>query len=144
MAEYQMLGEFVCFCNKCKLDLNHRIILMDGDEPSKVMCLTCQGQHKYRKKSAVAKKKPVAKSATVAQKSKARLSREETAWRGLLEDPNVTPKSYNLTETYKREDRIYHKKFGSGVVIDFDFPDKLHVYFDEGIKILKGKKAKNE
>lgn len=137
--EAKMLGETVCYCSSCKLELNHRITLMDGDEPSKVLCLTCNKEHKYRKHGP--KKRATKKATTTAtatQKAKARQTTEEKLWEEkLLSD--VTPVKYNIKGEFGLDDHVMHPKFGKGLVIGFEYPDKTHIYFSEGVKILKGR-----
>lgn len=144
MTQYKMLGEFVCYCTKCKLELNHRIVLMDEDMPSRVLCLTCNSEHKYKKTPAKATKAKITKSATAAEKSKARQSLEEEKWRKKLETEDIAPTTYNINTAFHHEERLYHQKFGLGLVIGFDFPDKIHVFFDDGVKVLKGKKSEEQ
>src|SRR2546430_558382 len=37
------------WCTKCRMDLLHRVIAMNGDKIVRVECLTCRGHHNYRK-----------------------------------------------------------------------------------------------
>lgn len=145
MEEFAVAGELIHRCTKCKLDLNHRIVSMDGDKPDKVLCLTCNSKRKYKdptKKKAKAKKADTTIT-TVKQKTQARLSAEEKEWKQLLGDPSITPKKYSMDGSYTLHDHVEHPKFGRGLLVEFSNPDKIHLYFDEGLKILKGKKEKN-
>jgi hypothetical protein len=142
MSEAKMLEEKICYCTSCKLELNHRIVLLNEDKlPERVLCLTCNKEHKYKKtpKSRLAKK--ATGTASASQISKARQSTEEKQWQEKLKNPNVTPVSYNINQEFAIDDHLQHSKFGKGLVIGFEYPDKVHVYFDDGVKILKGKKA---
>ena len=140
MTNYKMLGEIICHCSKCDLDLNHRITLMDGAHPSKVLCLTCKTEHKFRQQKPASIQAKLLRAKPI-KSTQARQSFEEKEWRNKLNEIDVTPKKYNINENYSLNEIIYHIKFGRGLVINHEHPDKIHVFFDDGIKILKGKKA---
>ncbi len=36
------------FCVKCKRVMNHAVVSLVGEEPAKVRCRTCYGDHDYR------------------------------------------------------------------------------------------------
>ena len=42
-------GDVDAYCTKCRMDLSHRVIAMVANEPKRVKCLTCDGEHNYRK-----------------------------------------------------------------------------------------------
>jgi hypothetical protein len=141
MTEYKMLGEFVCHCTKCGLDLNHRITLMNGDEPRRVLCLTCQTEHAYRSPSRERKVAPV-RTLSTHEFARVRQSHEESVWQSKLSDKSKTPISYAPNQTYVSDDLIYHPTFGLGLVIGFIDGDKVQIYFStNGVKLLKGRKT---
>jgi hypothetical protein len=136
-----MLGEIVCYCTKCKLDLNHRITLMDGTKPKRVMCLTCNATHSFKDPDKVKKTtKKKAVKGTAKDLTKAKISAEEKEWRLKLTDTAKTPSKYSMKDAYSMEEHIYHPTFGRGIVVSFDYPDKIHIFFEEGLKVLKGLK----
>lgn len=139
--ENKMLGEMVHYCSKCKLELNHRIILMDGDgdTPARMLCLTCNTERKYKVPSQATLKRS-RKNAEVLKK-KAQEDEKLNEWREQIKDESVSAKKYKLDETFAINEHVDHSKFGRGLVVGFDHPDKIHVFFEEGIKILKGNKA---
>jgi len=134
MPKKKMLEEVICYCSKCKLDLNHRITLMDGDTPSKVLCLTCQAEHKYKDPAKTTKGKKATKTKA---KAEPKVSKEEQQWRTKLSNSNKTPIKYHINEAFMLEDIVAHPKFGSGLVIEHRHPDKIVVFFDDSIKVLK-------
>jgi len=146
MAEkLEILGETVCYCSSCKLELNHRITLMDDDDkPSKALCLTCNKEHKYRKNAPKSRAKKASPAATPTEKAKARQSSEEKVWEEKINSENVTPASYKINGEFEVDEVINHAKFGRGLVIGFEYPDKLQIYFSGGVKILKGKRRSGE
>jgi hypothetical protein len=40
------------FCVKCKRVMNHAVVSLVGEEPAKVRCRTCYGDHDYRHEQA--------------------------------------------------------------------------------------------
>jgi len=139
MPKYEMLGEFVHYCSKCKIELNHRIILMDGEKPGRVLCLTCNTERKYKEPSQSTLKR--ARKKATGKPTKAEQARQENEWRILLGETDVTPKKYNINESFDMNDHVAHPKFGKGLVVGFNHPDKVRIFFDDGLKILKGQKA---
>lgn len=141
MSEHKMLSEVITHCSRCKLDLNHRIILMDGSEPARVLCLTCKSEHKFRsgKKSAPtssgSRRLAISRSSSTPKKGTV-----EADWRLKLSDKDQTPKSYKISEAFALDDHVYHQSFGRGLVVGFIHPDKVQIFFDEGVKVLKGNK----
>ncbi|MBU0504434.1 MAG: hypothetical protein ABII18_10285 [bacterium] len=140
MVQYTMLGELICYCSKCKLDLNHRITLMDGTRPKRVMCLTCKATHSFKDPDKPKTTKKNTTKGTAKALTKAKVSAQEKDWRLKLTDTAKTPSKYNMKEAYSMEELVYHPTFGRGIVVTFDHPDKIHVFFDEGLKVLKGLK----
>lgn len=144
MTAKKILGEIVTHCSRCKLDLNHMITLMADGLPKKVLCLTCQSEHVYRDpQRRVAAKPARARLAPVSGHAvaKARQSREESDWRLKLNDKSCTPEPYGIDKSYVADQHVYHPKFGLGVVVGFVHPDKIQIYFDDGVKVLMGKKS---
>ncbi|HKY33079.1 MAG TPA: hypothetical protein VJV23_11120 [Candidatus Polarisedimenticolia bacterium] len=47
------------YCPRCKLVMNHGVIVLAGDEILKVRCNTCLNEHPYRKGKGPKKKDPV-------------------------------------------------------------------------------------
>lgn len=140
MPEYKMLSEVITYCARCQLNLNHRITLMDGSEPARVLCLTCQSEHKFRdgKKSSPT---PSGPKRLVLNRSPSapKIGTLESQWRLKLAAKDQTPKPYKIDAPYAPDDLVYHQSFGRGLVLGFIHPDKVQIFFDEGVKVLKGK-----
>lgn len=65
------------YCSRCKLSLDHSVVAMSGEEVLKVVCRTCNNEHKYRKNRSGKKQmtaqeafNQVLASVTAAQESK--------------------------------------------------------------------------
>jgi len=114
---------------------------MNGDRPAKVLCLTCKTERSYRD-SAAPRRESVRRVASGLTKTAAPAARGlEATWRVKLSDPMKTPKPYEPSASFDFEEPVYHTVFGRGLVIGFIHPDKVQVFFEEGLKILKGQKA---
>lgn len=142
MPEHKMLGEVITHCSRCKLDLNHRITLMDGSETARVLCLTCKSEHKFR---STKKSSPVSSGPRrlVLSRSSAtpKIGTVEATWRAKLANKDQTPRSYKVAESFALDDHVYHQSFGRGLVVGFIHPDKVQIFFDDGVKVLKGNKS---
>ncbi len=119
-------------CTKCKAATNHTIVAMVEDKPAKVECNICNGIHKYRNPTVKkAAKKP---SATKV----AKVNKIETEWEDLLQgaDP-ASGTSYSMQMSVKDGDLIQHPSFGIGRVVSVTKPNKMEVFFRDGIKLLR-------
>ncbi len=139
-------GEVDAYCTKCKMDLNHRIVAMEGDTIRRVECLTCRGQHNYRlpkSASQPARKRAAKKRATKAAATRARTLQLEAAAVLLAEWEQATQghgpekfTAYRVTEQLTPGQLLSHKKFGDGVVTEIVEGSKVRVLFEPGIKLL--------
>jgi hypothetical protein len=133
MTEYKMMDEVVGYCSKCKLELNQRIVRVEAGRPKRVLCLTCKTERAYRKSAP-----------TKAGEGKVRKPRTspakvdlEAGWRLKLDRKNKTPKAYAMDKSYLLDDHIDHKLFGVGLVVSLIQPDKINVFFQDGLKTMK-------
>ena len=129
-------SEVDAFCTKCKLDLGHRVIAMEGAQIKRVECLTCRGHHNYRRPKSV-----VTPTTTHAAKKtrtrKAARQQEHQAWVEAVQgraDEDFT--QYTLSGVYRVGELLRHKKFGDGVVLAMFDDGKMQVAFEEGPKTL--------
>jgi hypothetical protein len=133
MAEYKMMDEIVCPCTKCKLELNHRIVRLDKGKPKRVLCLTCKAEHIYRKTL------PVKAAGTKTRKPRVSSNKgeQEAEWRATLEKAEKNPKPYAMDKPFVLNDHVQHKLFGRGLVVNLIYPDKVDVFFQDGLKTMK-------
>ncbi len=138
-------GEVDAYCTKCRMDLNHRIVAMEGDKIARVECLTCRTQHNYYKpKSAERAKTPRAARAAKdsAPGSRPRPGGFKKQWEQAIAGRaagDFTP--YNIATTFSMGQLVKHKKFGDGVVAEVIDAGKVQVIFEEGPKVLAQGKA---
>lgn len=143
--------EVDAYCTKCKLDLAHRIISLDGDKPHKVECLTCRSHHLYRKpKSAAPEPKaarPKAASSGGGSSTRATSPRavaaaqsenqREREWEKRVSGKAVTDfKPYRISSTFVEGDLVHHAKFLDGYIVRVIDKNKVEVMFKDGLRTL--------
>ncbi|MEM9694809.1 MAG: hypothetical protein AAGA56_19835 [Myxococcota bacterium] len=142
-------SEIEAYCTKCKLDLDARVIAMDGDRVLKVECLTCRTPRNYRvpksseagksmskkaTKKKATKKKTMTKAAAAAAKAAEDLRQLwEQAIAGSSNEDFV---QYRIDVDLQAGQLLRHKKFGEGVVIELIEGGKAEVVFESGPKRL--------
>lgn len=138
-------GDVDSFCTKCRMDLAHRVVAMVGDEPKRVKCLTCDGEHNYRKpmseraanspatpRAAAAKKSKTSKAATAKTERGARQSWEKA----IAGQPPTAFKGYSIKQSFSDGELIRHSKFGDGVVARVIDATKVEVLFEDGPRTM--------
>jgi uncharacterized Zn finger protein (UPF0148 family) len=142
--------EIDSYCTTCKLVLAHQVVALVDGKVEKVVCKTCEKQHKYRpnppksqiqqtaspdETSAPASKggkRPV-KKATRTKKSKEPVNK----WEELIAARDKsTAKTYAMDGTFEQDEVIMHKTFGYGLVTEVRAEGKMKVLFQEGLKLL--------
>lgn len=131
-------SEVDAYCTKCRLDLGHRVIAMDGAQIKRVECLTCRGHHNYRRAKSLAQstKRTTAK-APARKTARAAKNEERQTWAQAVHgrsDADFT--QYALSGVYEVGELLRHKKFGDGVVLAMLEDGKMQVAFEEGPKTL--------
>ena len=125
--------ELVTRCTKCKLELNHVVVVHNLEGiVDRVQCKTCGSEHKYRpdkKKAPV--KTPNKKKRTVTKKE----DFAETFERLAEKFKEKEPVNYSMSGSFKTDEVIDHKTFGMGIVTSVSYR-KMEVAFSEGPRIL--------
>ena len=120
-------------CGRCKMVLNHSIVAMVDDKPKRVRCLTCNSDHNHRLPK-VSKPKKVrsrsSKTATSRASNSAKWQTNVANW------DDAAARRYSIYESFDLNDRVNHKTFGKGVVIDIPGPDRMITLFETGEKML--------
>lgn len=155
--------EIDAYCTKCKLDLSHRIISLEGDKPHRVECQTCHSHHLYRRPKTMAEeprvtravktsggssssgastksgaKTPGGKSASVRAVAAAEAENmRERDWEKRVSGRAVTDfKPYRTTSTFEQNNLVHHPKFGDGFVVRVIDRAKIEVMFKDGARTL--------
>jgi hypothetical protein len=133
------------WCTRCRMNLNHRIIAIVGDNIQRVQCLTCNGDHKYYppkgQKTETGKRiVRVASSEKLRKPAPTRPTPEKalSEWNSFMRDlPNDgVPRRYNIFETYSAGEYIEHPTFGMGRVLEIMGAERIQVVFKDGRKVL--------
>jgi hypothetical protein len=130
-------GEVVAFCTKCRMDLAHTIIAMDGTKPVRVQCNTCNGQHNYRGKAEAATKaaKTAKTSKTSTRTTKPKTERVRLTFEDQLASKKGGARVYSPKSAFLVDELVNHPTFGVGYV-DGVRLDKVDVVFKSGTKTL--------
>jgi hypothetical protein len=134
--------EVLSYCTKCRMDLLHVIIAMQGDRIVRVQCKTCRGDHVYKapkgvKDPSMAPPPRSAGSATGEKKVPAARVAVETEWARLMKENAGKPlRDYAADQKFAVGDRLKHPLFGEGVVMKILFPKKVEICFSMDVKVL--------
>lgn len=147
-------------CTRCNDITGHIIIVLVGGEVAKVECCACGSVHKYypprrekssaegdtrrtragsaRREAAPGHDSPPARKTKDSPVPFRQAAARENAWRAALERPS-SPEAriYALDMPLGVGDVVEHSVFGLGVVDAVTRPDKAHVLFREGVKVLR-------
>ncbi len=113
MLEKNSAGKNIeSYCGKCRLNLDHTIMAMDGDAIAKVRCKTCGSSHKYRNPAEAQKvRKPRAK------KGAGEEATAEIIWQAGLAEAKGKESDYSMAARYRVGDVVNHNTFGKGIVM---------------------------
>jgi DNA-directed RNA polymerase subunit M/transcription elongation factor TFIIS len=130
------------FCTKCKIVLDH-IILVDIDQVvSRVKCKTCGSEHRYRSNKPNPKKSssspdPIREKKVISGSSMPkRISTAPSQWENKKSEmkPNHLIKTYRTQDTFRLRDVIQHHAFGLGFVEQIISDTRMDVLFCDSIK----------
>lgn len=130
--------ETLAYCTSCKMDLNHRIVAMKGDQIAKVECLTCRKEHVYKAAKGVndPKKAPKPRKKAASDDS-SKSAPVEQEWQKLMLQHREKPmKAYSLKGNFDLGDKISHPKFGEGIISRLIYPNKVEVIFQMDVKVM--------
>ena len=151
-------GDVDAYCTKCRMDLSHRVIAMVKDEVKRVECLTCHGQHNYRRPASVKEAEREAKarrtlspsSSSARSSSSSRTARSSAAaaskasersaraqWeKAIAGQPTTAFRAYRISEKFALGDLVRHSKFGDGFVSTILDPNKVEIVFEDGSRTM--------
>jgi hypothetical protein len=137
-------SEVDAFCTRCKLDLMHKIVAMEGGKIARVECISCKGQHTYRRPKSAEPAERASKSrsprSTPAPRSSsgprgAQLLRKR--WEEAILGRSPTDFSaYRIDQQFQEGQLVRHSKFGEGVVARIIDAGKVEILFEAGAKTL--------
>ena len=112
MLEKNSAGKNIeSYCGRCKLNLDHTIMAMNGDTIAKVRCKTCASSHKFIIPGAPQRiRKPAAK------KGAGEAATAEIIWETGLASAKGREADYSMAAKYRVGDIVNHHTFGKGIV----------------------------
>jgi hypothetical protein len=145
-------SEVDAWCTKCRMDLLHRIIAMEGPKIARVECRTCGGHHNYRRpksspspaaskdraaaKASAGRSSPPSMSPRKAAAQEVERQRESTWEKAVLGKPVSSFRAYRASQTFNSGDLIRHGKFGDGYIVRIIDRQKVEVMFKDGPRTL--------
>lgn len=129
MPEKNNAGDNIAsYCTKCKLNLDHTLVAMDGETIAKVKCKTCGSVHKFRDPSIVKKPRAV-------KKKQDPLKAAENLWEASLSETKGKERTYEMSGKYRVGDIVLHDSFGKGVVRKL-YLNKCDVLFKDKERLM--------
>lgn len=133
MSNKLSAGEYISSsCTKCKLDLGHTIIVMDGEKVLRVKCNTCGSEHIHRDKT---KKKTTKARKTSSVKRATPAKTVERRWDEAIAKATGEEIPYNMKAAFKVGNIVRHDIFGQGVVLELN-PKKMTIIFKDKERVL--------
>ena len=124
-------SDIEAICGKCG-DVWHVVIALADRRIANVECKECGARHRYRGvkgETGAARGKP----ATRATSSRTRGGKKKQV---VETDESRPRRDFRMSDTYEVGDRVFHARFGEGVVQEAAAPAKIVVLFDIGSKTL--------
>jgi len=129
MLEKFKAGENIAsYCTKCKLNLDHAIVAVDGATIAKVKCKTCGSTHKFRDPADVKKPRTVKKREDAVKAA-------ETLWETCVATAKGRERTYDRGGKYRVGDVVLHDTFGKGIVRKLYF-NKCDVLFKDKERLM--------
>lgn len=132
------------WCTRCKMNLNHRVVALVGNNIQRVLCLTCGSNHKFYPPKNQTPPATEPSDVRRPQSDKSRKPANRAAnkalgeWTTFMKDmpPGTMPKPYKTSESYGPSEYVEHPLFGTGRVLEIVGAEKIQVVFREGRKVL--------
>lgn len=135
-------NDIEAYCTKCKILLDHIILVEIDRVVSRVKCKTCGSEHKYRSEKPSSKKSSSSPDSLSVNKVKSgssmpkKISTAPTQWENKKSElkPNHLIKIYRTQDTFRLRDVIQHHAFGLGFVEQIISDTRMEVLFCDSIK----------
>jgi hypothetical protein len=135
------------WCTRCRMNLNHRVIAVTSGGIQRVVCLTCNGDHKYHPPKSDKSLRPEAHREKVNASGSSRsprpavdrsAARMESEWNTFMKDmpPAGLARPYRVTECYDSGEFVEHPVFGMGKVLGILGAERVEIIFREGRKVM--------
>lgn len=131
----QVAKDIISYCTRCKMDLVHTIVAVDGERIKRVLCRTCKNEHAYRLPAELRdtpRKSPAAKGPAPNKTKPAAYD-----WEAEMEHAGaLQSKPYSMVGHFQTGEVVDHTAFGKGIVKRVFSSDKMEVLFRGGVKVL--------
>jgi hypothetical protein len=135
-------NDIEAYCTKCKILLDHIILVEIDQVVSRVKCKTCGSEHKYRSEKPISKKSSSSPDSLSVNKVKSgssmpkKMSTAPTQWENKKNElkSNHLIKIYRTQDTFRLRDVIQHHAFGLGFVEQIISDTRMEVLFCDSIK----------
>ena len=131
MPEKNSVGQSIeSYCGKCKQNLDHTIMAMEGTVIEKVRCKSCGSSHKFRDPLEAQKvRKPRAK------KGAGEEATAEIIWEAGLAKAKGKERDYTMAAKYRVGDIVNHPAFGKGIVVKL-YANKCDMLFKDKERLM--------
>lgn len=118
------------YCGKCKRNLDHTIMTLNGESIAKVRCKTCGSSHKFRSSvdDEKARKPRAARGAGEGTTA-------EILWAAGLAEAKGKERDYSMASKYRIGDIVNHQMFGKGVVMKL-YANKCDMLFKDKERLM--------
>jgi hypothetical protein len=118
------------YCVKCKLNIVHTIMAMNGEVISKVRCISCGGSHKFRNPLVAQKVRKLK-----AKKGSGEEATAEIVWAAGLAEAKGKEQDYSMASKYRIGEIVNHQTFGKGIVIKL-YANKCDMLFKDRERLM--------
>lgn len=118
------------YCTKCRLNLDHTIVAMEGEVIARVKCNTCGSRHKFRDPATAGKVRTAG-----ARKAEGLPQSAAAAWESALGEAKGKERVYEMTAQYRIGDIVLHPVFGKGVVQKL-YTNKCDMLFQDKTRLM--------
>jgi hypothetical protein len=131
MQEKNSLGQNIdSYCGKCKLNLDHTIMAIEGETVARVRCKSCGSSHKFRNPLDLQKvRKPRVKKGAGDETT------AQIIWEAGLAEAKGNEGDYSMAAKYSVGDIVNHHTFGKGIVMKL-YPHKCDMLFKDRERLM--------
>ena len=128
-------------CTRCRLELAHVVVAIDGSRVARVQCKTCGSVHGYRDRKAAERRKseshPRIIGASKAGATKKSAGATASEYDSLMHGHDLSrARRYKATLSFIDGDVVDHPTFGLGLIMRLLSDGKIEVLFRDGVKVL--------
>ncbi len=130
MPETNAAGKIIeAHCTKCKRNLDHIIVAMEGDAIARVRCQTCGSAHKFKDPAAAVKvrRRRTPKNLEAAT--------TKIVWETSIAEAAGKEREYDMRGKYRVGDIVNHATFGKGIVVKL-YETRCDILFQDKERLM--------